>query len=47
MSGKSNVVWCLEKLGVEPTDERVQKVLDLAKRTPRMLSDAELLAAAR
>ncbi|TAJ03118.1 MAG: 2-isopropylmalate synthase [Planctomycetota bacterium] len=47
MSGKSNVVWCLEKLGVDPTDERVQKVLDLAKRTPRMLSDAELLAAAR
>jgi 2-isopropylmalate synthase len=47
MSGKSNVVWCLEKLGVEVTDERVQKVLELAKRTPRMLSDAELLTAAR
>jgi 2-isopropylmalate synthase len=46
MSGKSNVTWFLEKHGVQPTEERVQKVLDLAKQTPRLLTDAEILAAA-
>jgi 2-isopropylmalate synthase len=47
MSGKSNVVWCLEKLGLEPTEARVASVLALAKNTPRMLSDEEVLSAAR
>jgi len=47
MSGKSNVAWVLEKHGVEPTEERIQGVLALAKQTPRMLTDAEVLAAAR
>jgi 2-isopropylmalate synthase len=47
MSGKSNVTWFLEKRGVQPTEERVQKVLDLAKKTPRLLTEAEILAAAR
>ena len=46
MSGKSNVTWFLEKRGVEPTEERVQKVLELAKKTPRLLTEAEILAAA-
>jgi len=46
MSGKSNVTWVLEKHGVEPTEERVQGVLALAKQTPRMLTDDEVLAAA-
>jgi 2-isopropylmalate synthase len=46
MSGKSNVAWVLERHGVEPTDERIQHVLALAKETPRMLTDAEVLAAA-
>jgi isopropylmalate/homocitrate/citramalate synthase len=46
MSGKSNVMWFLEKHGVQPTDERVQKVLDLAKQTPRLLTDVEILTAA-
>jgi len=46
MSGKSNVAWVLEKHGVEPTEERVQGVLLLAKQTPRLLSDEEVLAAA-
>lgn len=47
MSGKSNVTWFLEKHGVQPTEERVQKVLDLAKQTPRLLTEAEILAVAR
>jgi len=46
MSGKSNVMWFLEKHGVQPTDERVQKVLDLAKQTPRLLTESEILAVA-
>ncbi len=46
MSGKSNVAWVLERHGVEATEERIQGVLTLAKATPRMLSDAEVLAAA-
>jgi hypothetical protein len=47
MSGKSNVVWFLEKHGVQPTDGAVQRVLDLAKGTPRLLTEAEILGAAR
>jgi hypothetical protein len=37
----------LEKHGVEPTEERIQGVLALAKQTPRMLTDEEVLAAAK
>ncbi|MFT5290313.1 MAG: 2-isopropylmalate synthase [Planctomycetota bacterium] len=47
MSGRSNVIWVLEQHKVEPTDDAVQKVLALAKVTPRMLSDAEVVAAAQ
>jgi 2-isopropylmalate synthase len=46
MSGKSNVTWFLEKRGVTATDEAVQRVLELAKKTPRLLTEAEILAAA-
>jgi 2-isopropylmalate synthase len=46
MSGKSNVIWFLEKRGVAATDEVVQRVLDLAKKTPRLLTEEEILAAA-
>jgi len=46
MSGKSNVLWYLERRGKEPTEEAVQRVLDLAKKTPRLLTEAEILAAA-
>lgn len=47
MSGKSNVIWFLEKNGVQPTDKAVDAVLQLAKTTPRLLEDREILAAAR
>jgi 2-isopropylmalate synthase len=46
MSGKSNVAWVLEKHGVEASEDKIQSVLSLAKQTPRMLSDEEVLAAA-
>lgn len=46
MSGKSNVQFYLKKRGKEPTEEVVKRVLDLAKRTPRLLTDAEILEAA-
>ena len=46
MSGRSNVTWVLEKHGLEPTEERIQSVLALAKETPRLLSDEEVVAAA-
>jgi isopropylmalate/homocitrate/citramalate synthase len=46
MSGKSNVVWCLEKLGIEPTDDRVQRVLDAGKGSKKLLTKDEIRAAA-
>jgi 2-isopropylmalate synthase len=46
MSGKSNVIFFLERHGIAPTDKAVQNVLDLAKNTPRLLTETEILAAA-
>jgi 2-isopropylmalate synthase len=46
MSGKSNVTYYLEKRGFHPNEEQVQKVLELAKRTPRLLHEDEILSAA-
>lgn len=46
MSGKSNVAWVLQRRGVEPTEERIARVLEKAKETPRQLTDDEVLAAA-
>lgn len=47
MSGKSNVIWFLEKRGVEAGEAAVDRVLTLAKNTPRLLTDEEILSAAR
>ena len=47
MSGKSNVVFWLERHGVAPTDEIVDRVFRKAKASPRLLTDEELAAAAR
>jgi len=47
MSGRSNVTYFLEKRGVEPTDERVARVLERAKGSKRLLTEDEVLAAAR
>ena len=46
MSGKSNVAWVLERNGVDPTDEAVQRVLEVAKGGSRNLTDEEVVAAA-
>ena len=46
MSGRSNVTWYLEKRGMNPTDEAVKGVLELAKTMPRMLTEAEIIGAA-
>ncbi len=42
MSGKSNVVYWLNSHGFEATDERVNKILEAAKASKALLSDAEL-----
>jgi len=46
MSGKSNVIWFLENRGVKVTDEKIANVLEKAKNSDRLLTEAEVLAAA-
>lgn len=46
MSGKSNVIWFLEQRGHDATEERIAAVLEVAKRSPRLLSEEEVLEAA-
>jgi len=43
MSGKSNVIYWLEKRGIKPTDELVEKIFARAKQADRLLTDAEIL----
>jgi 2-isopropylmalate synthase len=42
MSGKSNVVWWLEKNGFVPDDARVSKIFAAAKSSDRVLTDGEI-----
>ena len=44
MSGRSNVTFWLEKRGIEPTDELVDKIFDAAKSSHRIFTDAEVHA---
>ena len=44
MSGKSNVVYWLEKRGIRVTDEAVERIFAKAKASDTVLSDAEILA---
>ncbi len=46
MSGKSNVIFFLEKRGIEASDERIQAILDCAKQSNRLLTEEEVLNAA-
>ena len=46
MSGRSNVIWFLEKRGVEPTEKRIEAVLEKAKASDRLLTEQEVLEAA-
>ncbi|MEZ6185131.1 MAG: LeuA family protein [Planctomycetota bacterium] len=46
MSGRSNVVFWLEKRGLEASDERVDRIFDAAKQASRILTEDELRALA-
>lgn len=45
MSGKSNVIFWLEKHSLDPTEERVERVFRRAKRAKRILTEEEILEA--
>jgi 2-isopropylmalate synthase len=47
MSGKSNVVFWLERHGIAATDELVNRIYQRAKNSDRMLADAEILECAQ
>jgi len=42
MSGRSNVSWVLEKMGVPVTDEAIHKVLDAGKSSKCLLTDEQI-----
>ena len=44
MSGRSNVIFWLENRGLEPTEDRVDRIFDAAKRSNRLLEDREIQA---
>ena len=44
MSGKSNVIFWLERHNVEPTEERVERIFDHAKQCSSVLTDEEVMA---
>ena len=43
MSGKSNVIFWLKRKGIEPTDERVDRIFNRAKQSDSVLIDEELM----
>jgi 2-isopropylmalate synthase len=45
MSGKSNVIFWLQKRGITPTDQIVDRVFQKAKASPTTLTEEEILAA--
>jgi 2-isopropylmalate synthase len=47
MSGKSNVIWFLEQRGHDATEERIAAVLERAKASRCLLTEEEVLEAAR
>jgi isopropylmalate/homocitrate/citramalate synthase len=44
MSGKSNVVYWLSRHGIPESDELVNRIFDVAKQSPRVLTDDEVRA---
>ena len=44
MSGRSNVVFWLERRGIDPKDDLVDRIFDAAKRSNRIFSDEEIYA---
>lgn len=43
MSGKSNVIYWLEKRGIEPSEERVGRIYERAKQASAVLADDEIM----
>jgi 2-isopropylmalate synthase len=43
MSGKSNVIFWLERNGIEPTKERVERIFDRAKQSDSVFTDEEIM----
>jgi hypothetical protein len=43
MSGKSNVIYWLERRGIEPNDERVGRIYDHAKQASCVLNEEEIM----
>jgi 2-isopropylmalate synthase len=43
MSGKSNVLWWLERRGIPASDEVVDRIYQRAKQSDHTLSEAEIL----
>jgi 2-isopropylmalate synthase len=43
MSGKSNVIYWLEKRGIEANDDRVNRIYDRAKQASAVLADDEIM----
>jgi len=44
LSGRSNVIFWLEKRGVPATDELVDRIFNVAKQSERVLTEEEILA---
>ena len=44
MSGKSNVIFWLERHGIEPEAERVERIFNKAKQCSTVLADEEVMA---
>jgi len=44
MSGRSNVIFWMREKGIEPDDERVDRIFDAAKQSDRLLEDDEIHA---
>ena len=43
MSGKSNVIFWLEKRGLEPSESRVKRIYEHAKAATGVLEESEIL----
>ncbi len=43
MSGKSNVIFWLERHGIDPTGEVVERIFARAKTSDRLLTELEIL----
>jgi 2-isopropylmalate synthase len=43
MSGKSNVIYWLERRGFEPNEERVNRIYDRAKQSSSVLLEEEIM----